>query len=68
LLNSGNGQGFNPKGSNLYIRNYGSGIVPVWQPEPVVELLAKQEKLVIDEPANQHGVGKGTRHAAQESP
>lgn len=71
LLNNNAGVKFNPKGSNLYIRNYGSGIVPVWQPEPVVELLAKQERLVIDEPAPQHkGSPKasGAKNDAQETP
>ncbi|PWT98080.1 MAG: hypothetical protein C5B53_07180 [Candidatus Melainabacteria bacterium] len=72
LLNNTGGVRFNPRGSNLYVRYYGSGIVPVWQPEPIVELLAKQEKLVIDEPASQRQAGKGSaagaKNAAQVSP
>jgi hypothetical protein len=71
LLNNNGAVKFNPKGSNLYVRYYGSGIVPIWQPEPVVELLAKQEKLVIDEPAPRHkrtSKAPGTKNGAQQTP
>jgi tetratricopeptide (TPR) repeat protein len=53
MLNSGGGVKINPRGTNLYIRNYGSGVAPPYQPAPVIELLARQEKLVIDASAEQ---------------
>jgi len=47
MLNDGVGVRLNPRGTNLYVRNYGAGLIP--ESAPLVELLARQEKLIIDE-------------------
>lgn len=57
MLNNNGSVRLNPLGTNLYVRNYGSApatrSIPV-EPQPIIELLAKQEKLVVDGTAPEH--------------
>jgi len=55
MLNNNGSVRLNPLGTNLYVRNYGSGpSVKPAEPAPIIELLAKQEKLVVDGNASEH--------------
>jgi tetratricopeptide (TPR) repeat protein len=57
MLNNNGSVRLNPLGTNLYVRNYGSApstrSIPA-EPQPIIELLAKQEKLVVDGTASEH--------------
>jgi tetratricopeptide (TPR) repeat protein len=60
MLNNNGAVRLNPLGTNLYVRNYASGPSSIKsspaEPAPIIELLAKQEKLVVDGKTAEHPV------------